>query len=230
MQFERINKYFTKNRYRLLLVFILCFMILPAFFPDSFLGRLIMALSFSFMLFQSVFVYVANPKRRWIINSVAFVALILTWYTNLLTSAHVASKFAQLIILIIFFIFVMLALFKIIHNARKITVDIIIVAISNYFIVAIVAGSLCYLSYLAEPETAFRLPQDIEPIDIGDFIYFAFVTLATLGYGDISPSNKETMTLSALIAVTGQFYVAVLVAFLVSKLEQNREEKNLAKE
>jgi Ca2+/Na+ antiporter len=118
----------------------------------------------------------------------------------------------------------MLALFKIIRTARKITLDILIVAISNYFIVAIVAGSLCYLSYLAEPETAFRLPQDIKPIDVRDFIYFAFVTLATLGYGDISPSNQETMTLSALIAVTGQFYVAVLVAFLVSKL--GAEDKN----
>jgi hypothetical protein len=48
--------------------------------------------------------------------------------------------------------------------------------------------------------------------------YYSFVTLTTVGYGDISPVSPATRTLSWMEAVTGQFYLAVIVAGLVSVL------------
>ncbi|MDD4916111.1 MAG: potassium channel family protein [Methylococcales bacterium] len=48
-----------------------------------------------------------------------------------------------------------------------------------------------------------------------DLVYFSFVTLASLGYGDISPVGGLTRTLAYLETVTGQFYLAVMVAGLV---------------
>jgi voltage-gated potassium channel Kch len=47
-------------------------------------------------------------------------------------------------------------------------------------------------------------------------IYFSFVTLATLGYGDVVPLSDAARGLAMLEAVTGQMYMAVLVARLVS--------------
>ena len=48
--------------------------------------------------------------------------------------------------------------------------------------------------------------------------YFSFVTLTTVGYGDISPVSPATRTLAWIEAITGQFYLAVIVAGLVSVL------------
>jgi hypothetical protein len=48
--------------------------------------------------------------------------------------------------------------------------------------------------------------------------YYSFVTLTTLGYGDISPVSPATRTLAWVEALTGQFYLAVIVAGLVSVL------------
>ncbi len=48
------------------------------------------------------------------------------------------------------------------------------------------------------------------------WLYFSFVTLTTLGYGDISPATPVARTFAYLQAVVGQFYLAVLVAGLVS--------------
>jgi hypothetical protein len=48
------------------------------------------------------------------------------------------------------------------------------------------------------------------------FVYFSFVTLTTLGYGDITPSVTWVATLSYLEAVIGQLYVAIVIARLVS--------------
>lgn len=48
------------------------------------------------------------------------------------------------------------------------------------------------------------------------FLYFSFVTLTTLGYGDVLPLTIYAQTLTAAETVVGQFYLAVLVAGLVS--------------
>ncbi len=48
------------------------------------------------------------------------------------------------------------------------------------------------------------------------FLYFSFVTLTTLGYGDVLPLTIYAQTLTATETVIGQFYLAVLVAVLVS--------------
>jgi hypothetical protein len=48
-------------------------------------------------------------------------------------------------------------------------------------------------------------------------VYFSFVTIATLGYGDITPQLPLPQILAALEAVIGQFYIAIVIAWLVSR-------------
>jgi voltage-gated potassium channel len=52
-------------------------------------------------------------------------------------------------------------------------------------------------------------------LDRGDLSYYSFITLATVGYGDVTPATPLARTLAWIEAVTGQFYLAVLVAGLV---------------
>ena len=55
----------------------------------------------------------------------------------------------------------------------------------------------------------FRADQAIFPL------YYSFITLTTLGYGDVVPSSPPARMLAALEAIMGQLYLAVLVARLV---------------
>ena len=48
------------------------------------------------------------------------------------------------------------------------------------------------------------------------FVYFSFVTLASLGYGDITPKTEIAQRLAIIEVIMGQFYVAIVVAYLVS--------------
>jgi voltage-gated potassium channel Kch len=48
--------------------------------------------------------------------------------------------------------------------------------------------------------------------------YFSFVTLTTLGYGDISPATPIAEVIVILEAVTGMFYLAVIVASLIGAM------------
>jgi hypothetical protein len=66
----------------------------------------------------------------------------------------------------------------------------------------------------AEPAELFG-PDRFALPHFPDFFYYSFVTLTTLGYGDILPISPAARSLSALQAVAGQIYLAVLIARLV---------------
>jgi hypothetical protein len=61
-----------------------------------------------------------------------------------------------------------------------------------------------------------------QPLGIDEAVYFSFVTLATLGYGDLVPVSTAARALAVLEAVFGQLYLAVLVARLVSLYMRER--------
>lgn len=56
-----------------------------------------------------------------------------------------------------------------------------------------------------------------EPLNSASFVYFSFVTLATVGYGDFTPVNAVARNLATLEAITGQLYMVILIARLVSE-------------
>jgi len=59
----------------------------------------------------------------------------------------------------------------------------------------------------------------LSPFEAGgriDLLYFSFVTLTTLGYGDVTPAAPRAMSLAIVEAVTGVLFLAVLIARLVS--------------
>lgn len=80
-------------------------------------------------------------------------------------------------------------------------------------------GLVCAFGYLVVLEF---FPQAFNGIDPGDWeanlssaVYFSFVTMTTLGYGDISPALPITRSLAILQALVGTFYMAIVVASLV---------------
>lgn len=91
-----------------------------------------------------------------------------------------------------------------------------------------IVGSVCiYLLVGLIWTTAYLMvaqqnPEAFKNLDPGawyerfpDFVYFSFVTLTTLGYGDISPEDPIARFLAIMEAIFGQFYIAILVASLV---------------
>ena len=49
-------------------------------------------------------------------------------------------------------------------------------------------------------------------------LYFSFVTLATLGYGDYTPAHELSRTLAIVEALFGQLYLVTVIALLVSRI------------
>ncbi|MGI9456856.1 MAG: ion channel [Aeoliella sp.] len=111
-------------------------------------------------------------------------------------------------------------------RTHVVSFDSVFSAISAYLLFGL-AWALSYWAIHSVMPDAFSLPEsraatggaEIPQVkDFSHFIYYSFVTMSTLGYGDMTPLNRITQTLSWLQSVTGQFYVAVVIAWLVSAL------------
>lgn len=79
----------------------------------------------------------------------------------------------------------------------------------------ILPGSFHYQAFAADPSGSKPLSQ---------LMYFSYVTLATLGYGDIAPVSGPARGLAILEAMIGQLYLVLVVARLVSLYTQSESE------
>jgi voltage-gated potassium channel len=105
-----------------------------------------------------------------------------------------------------------------VFRSPRVTLDVMLAALSAYLLIALAFAALYSLVFHLDSQ-GFRLPEWIErgsgEAVRTEMVYFSLVTLATLGYGDILPSAPFTQMLAVLEAVIGQFFMTVLVAWLV---------------
>ena len=89
-------------------------------------------------------------------------------------------------------------------------------ALSAYLLAGISFGILYWVVEHAWPGSMLYGGASAGGFSTADGLYFSFVTLATLGYGDFVPKTEVARGLAILEAVAGQLYLAVMVARLVS--------------
>jgi hypothetical protein len=113
----------------------------------------------------------------------------------------------------------------------SITVHRIQGAIAVYLMMGLIWAMAYSLIYISDP-SSFDLGRSIGAMDdlmgvhtkgMSRLIYFSFVTMTTLGYGDITPQSEVADDLVILQALTGQIYLVVIMARLVSLAVTTRD-------
>lgn len=99
------------------------------------------------------------------------------------------------------------------HHATG--VELVMAAITAYLIMGGFFAATFTLLEIAQPGS-FVDPQTDDPLGWQQLLYYAYVSLATLGYGDILPVTPWARSYGSLVAVIGTLYLAVVVARLVS--------------
>lgn len=101
-----------------------------------------------------------------------------------------------------------------IFNEKEVDLRVITGSIVGYLLVGISFTFLCAILVKFYPNS-YASSNELQ--SAYSFIYYSFITLSTLGYGDITPKTSPAQALAVLITVTGQFYMVVVVAAIVGK-------------
>jgi len=118
-------------------------------------------------------------------------------------------------------VLMVLAFFFVIKSITKdneVDVNTVLSAVSGYILIGLLFGILIFVVELISPgnfTNEFSLTYF-------DSIYFSFVTMSTLGYGDISPVTQEGKSLVIITTLVGQFYMVIIVGIIVGKFISNK--------
>jgi len=101
---------------------------------------------------------------------------------------------------------------RLVHH-QKVTGQTILGALCVYILIGLIFANADYGIQLASGSSFFAQSGHHGP---SDFAYFSFITMTTVGYGDLTPSTGLPRTSAVLDALTGQIFLVVLVARLVT--------------
>jgi voltage-gated potassium channel len=222
-RYNKVKGWIERHRFSLLLLATILVLVLPAFSGKGILSNILFICSMSFLFVQSMIVATARKSKRVSLRYTIVIVMIILF---VLGPAGIDSPFLdiiRLILMAIFFVFVAFYLVRFMRKSSTVSVNVIITAINIYLLIGIISGGLAFLLYLVLPG-AYNFPSYISEPTFVTFNYYSFITMSTVGYGDIIPGTPQTQTLAYLTAVTGQLYVAIIMAFLVGKLLMHRSE------
>jgi hypothetical protein len=115
---------------------------------------------------------------------------------------------------IIFFQIVVIKLIIQIAKSKKANASVIFESINGYLMLGLLFTLWVAIS-MQYDSGSFSFQVEMPMVQ--DYIYFTFVTMTTLGYGDVTPQLPFARSLSILISTSGQIYIAVIIAMLVGK-------------
>ena len=183
------------------------------------LSTLVMEFSFSIMLLVSL--WSLHASRRWFVIGSVLVGLNLAFTGGLVFGFDRLAIAAMLSGLCFLSITVWVAA-KQVFRADRIDLNTVVGAVCVYLLLGVIWTILYRFLGDVAPGSLSGLDQYEGEELYWRYLYFSFVTLTTLGYGDISPVNAYRETLAILEAVVGQMYLTVLVAGLVGAYLSDR--------
>jgi hypothetical protein len=201
---------------RVLLISLLLLVGLSPFFTLDLVGRAIFLVIGTSVVLSGAYASNPEPRNLAIALLLAMPAVVTNW-SGLLhptPAMHVAGRLATMA----FCTYTIFLLLGRLLRTEEVSIDEIYGAISIYVLIGIVWGIGYQVLDAAAPGSFNRaLPRD----DF-DLMYYSFVTLLTVGYGDIHPATPYARSMTIIEAMVGVIYLAVFISRMVSMQTQGR--------
>jgi voltage-gated potassium channel len=220
-----MNKYLNdKNKYIWLLLSLFALMALLPFRQIGMLGAgLLSKVLYTLVLFIGLYTCRKNKKIMIVMAVLASSSFLATWLDSIVLDYNISLYLSAASL---FYFIYLLRIAKDIFDKKEASANLLSGSLCIYILFGI---GFAYLYTLLEVQApgSFKLPERLSGIDVnelnyetlspllGTFIYFSFVTLSTLGYGDIHAETLPAQFLSLFEAICGQIYLVVIVAGMV---------------
>jgi len=209
---QKISVILVEYNYVIALICVFNFLLTPIHIAISgFASAYVVVVNFTLIILGSSLIASARTAK------------ILTYILGLLTLIFIWLEFSyedsktlmliRLIVSLLLFLNFCILLLKQLRGIQKINLQFILMPILGFLYLGIIGGILFELMYLAD----YRSFQLIEGFSAYSFYYFSFISITTVGYGDITPLTAPAQSLTLVLNIIGQFYLAIVIAVFVGK-------------
>jgi len=208
-----------KHGFLSLLVGLVSLIVIYPFFYELPFAYLILDLFISFILIFSIYSFSQKKQSLVITLFLAVPAFLISWSKYFYTYPMLTE--IETIFRILFFGYILVLLTFGVFKAKKVNTNIIYGSVCIYLLMGLIWAFIYSFLELTHPGSFNSALTDIGANANSQggltlrLVYFSYVTLTTLGYGDITPVTPPAQLIATMEAITGQFYLAILVARLI---------------
>lgn len=165
-----------------------------------------------------------HTDRRWFRRGLVLLVAIAVTTVDVLIPGLMGLQYLHLLFMLCFFCLMLWLAARQVLFSGRIDINAIVGSICIYLLLGMIWADLFLLVEQALPDSFTELDAVHWSKNFADLIYFSFITLTTIGYGDITPDGPIVRLFAYTEGIVGQFYIAVVVASLVSAHISARQE------
>lgn len=216
-----------KNRFELFLISQLCILFGSLLFPIDFFERVLLPLLFLTNIIAGIILISRNKKLMWFFIILLGISSVAIGSSMLLQTNDDSPVLVRLVVFFVFQIFVTYQIIMQIWNAKSVNKKVIIGLMSGYISLGFLAFLLFLMIEILQPgsfkgdllnTTSFDMKAD-------SLMYYAYITLLTIGYGEIVPVTQVAQKAAVLTGLVGQFYLVIITAVVVEKYISHNSNK-----
>lgn len=207
-----LRAWLYENRFELLMLSLWCVFILNILFPNDIYRGMAQAIYLPIQLLAALVLFEHRPR----ILRLALLLGALLIVARALDMLFVQNlKIEMLLLYLCFFGSIMFEVFRQIAHAQMFTTKFIYAAVCGLLLIGYCGYFLFLTIELHHPGSFSGLGPGV--VAINDLFYFSYVTILTIGYGDITPKTWIAKNATVLVGFTGYIYSTIVIALIVGR-------------
>ena len=160
------------------------------------------------------------PRRAWRLATVLVPIAVILGIVGHVSESGFAESITAVVAVILPVAAIIVLGRRIVEDLPSVSARTILGLLSVYLLMGMTFAALFVTIAVISDEPFFAQTKTAEPVD---FTYFSFVTLSTVGYGDLTAANPMPRMLAAIEGLLGQLYLVTVVAVAVSRVRRRSQ-------
>ena len=212
LKIHALRTHLYEIRFELLMGSLWCIFILNILFPDNIYRGYAQAIYLPIQLLAALVLFDNRPR---ILRLPLLLGRLLIAARALDLIFVKSLKMEMLLLYLFFFGSIMFEVFRQIAQAKMFTAKIVYAAVCGLLLIGYCGYFLFLTIEFIQPDSFRGLGPGDQAIN--DLFYFSYVTILTIGYGDITPKTWIAKNATVLVGFTGYLYSIVVIALIVGR-------------
>lgn len=218
MDTKRLHTHISVYRYEILLAALLLLIFDKIFFPDNiFYVKYVWPLNMILISIASFGVFVDHNRKVNAVRNILSLLSISMPFCFLLWGQYMWFRNLLAIFFILFYSFIFVAIMYQMTMTKEVRINIIIGSFCGYLLLSMMALFSYLWIEMNFPDSFHGITAGRVDLIYNELSYFSFITLTSIGFGDIYPHTDMSRLVTAFYGMAGQFYMVAVVGIIISK-------------
>lgn len=204
-----------ESKYLMHLASLVILLLISPFFTDTLIAKLTFSFLISVVLLSGLYADIERKRIDYIELSLGTLALVFTWIDHFIPGILFLDLITQILYAAYFLYFLVELIVKIILTER-ISPNLIYAVIVGFLILGMLGATLASIIGMLNP-AAYNFPTNLSHYKFENYIYYSFISITTVGYGDMTPNLPVAKALAIFLCTSGHFYTSIIISIIIGK-------------